>query len=180
MLDHWEFTSESEVGEKRWTLEPTLDITFIILNTWAYITYIICKALLAFKDLMVHGILQFTLSIAFRYVLHRCESWDIRCRESFIFRKRRGSPARTANWATGGAPFYLLFLGADCARVRFLVEGLVRVPAMGASTGGLTRPRRRPDVRTCSRVILLCKFRQWYFRRSTYRNFITTSPSSKW
>ncbi|KAH7690267.1 hypothetical protein IHE45_02G036300 [Dioscorea alata] len=31
---------------------------------------------------MVHGILQFTPSIAFRYVLHRCESRDIRCRES--------------------------------------------------------------------------------------------------
>ena len=32
---------------------------------------------------MIHGILQFTLSIAFRYVLHRNESRDIRCRESF-------------------------------------------------------------------------------------------------
>ncbi|CAN7088027.1 unnamed protein product [Brassica rapa subsp. narinosa] len=40
-------------------------------------------AQLAFKDSMVHGILQFTPSIAFCYVLHRCESRDIRCRESF-------------------------------------------------------------------------------------------------
>ncbi|QCE06116.1 hypothetical protein DEO72_LG9g1127 [Vigna unguiculata] len=40
-------------------------------------------AQLAFKDSMVHGILQFTPSIAFRYVLHRCKSRDIRCRESF-------------------------------------------------------------------------------------------------
>ncbi|CAN6989794.1 unnamed protein product [Brassica rapa subsp. trilocularis] len=40
-------------------------------------------AQLAFKDSMVHGILQFPPSIAFRYVLHRCESRDIRCRESF-------------------------------------------------------------------------------------------------
>ncbi|GAV78616.1 LOW QUALITY PROTEIN: hypothetical protein CFOL_v3_22081, partial [Cephalotus follicularis] len=39
-------------------------------------------AQLAFKDSMVHEILQFTPSIAFRYVLHRCESRDIRCRES--------------------------------------------------------------------------------------------------
>lgn len=31
---------------------------------------------------MVHGILQFTPSIAVCYVLHRCESLDIRCRES--------------------------------------------------------------------------------------------------
>ena len=42
------------------------------------------RAQLAFKDSMVHGILQFTPSIAFRYVLHRCESRDIRCRESFL------------------------------------------------------------------------------------------------
>jgi hypothetical protein len=43
------------------------------------------RAQLAFKDSMVHGILQFTPSIAFCYVLHRCESRDIRCRESFLF-----------------------------------------------------------------------------------------------
>ncbi|WZZ15447.1 hypothetical protein YC2023_108536 [Brassica napus] len=36
---------------------------------------------LAFKDSMVHGILQFTPSITFRYVLHRYESRDIRCRD---------------------------------------------------------------------------------------------------
>lgn len=40
------------------------------------------RAQLAFKDSMVHGILQFTPGIAFRYVLHRCKSRDIRCRES--------------------------------------------------------------------------------------------------
>lgn len=41
------------------------------------------QAQLAFKNSMVHGILQFTPSIAFCYVLHRCVSRDIRCRESF-------------------------------------------------------------------------------------------------
>ncbi|CAL9754875.1 unnamed protein product, partial [Musa acuminata subsp. burmannicoides] len=35
------------------------------------------RAQLAFKDSMVHGILQFTPGIAFRYVLHRCETRDI-------------------------------------------------------------------------------------------------------
>ena len=34
---------------------------------------------------MIHGILQFTPSIAFRCVLHRCESRDIRCRESLHY-----------------------------------------------------------------------------------------------
>ena len=33
---------------------------------------------------MIHGILQFTPTIAFRYVLHRDGSQDIRCRESFL------------------------------------------------------------------------------------------------
>ena len=33
----------------------------------------------AFKDSMIHGILQFTSGIAFRCVLHRCGSRDIRC-----------------------------------------------------------------------------------------------------
>ena len=47
------------------------------------------RAQLAFKDSMIHGILQFTPSIAFRYVLHRCESRDIRCRESFWINTRR-------------------------------------------------------------------------------------------
>ena len=45
-------------------------------------------AQLAFKNSMVHGILQFTPSIAFCYVLHRCVSRDIRCRESFVVTKK--------------------------------------------------------------------------------------------
>ena len=37
------------------------------------------KAQCAFKDSMIHWILQFTLLIAFRCVLHRCENQEIRC-----------------------------------------------------------------------------------------------------
>ena len=37
------------------------------------------KVQFAFKDSMIHGILQFTLLIALRYVLHRCENQEIRC-----------------------------------------------------------------------------------------------------
>ncbi|WZZ15494.1 hypothetical protein YC2023_108583 [Brassica napus] len=40
-------------------------------------------AKLAFKDSMVDGILQFTPNMAFCYVVHRFESRDIHCRESF-------------------------------------------------------------------------------------------------
>ena len=53
------------------------------------------RAQLAFKDSVVRGILQFTPSIAFRYVLHRCESRDIRCRESFSFFARCRARARS-------------------------------------------------------------------------------------
>lgn len=37
----------------------------------------------AFKDSMIHGILQFTLPIAFRCVLHRWENQEIRCRKLY-------------------------------------------------------------------------------------------------
>ena len=37
------------------------------------------RAQFAFKDSMIRGILQFTLRIAFRCVLHRCKSRDIHC-----------------------------------------------------------------------------------------------------
>ncbi len=37
------------------------------------------RAPFAFKDLMIHWILQFALHIAFRCVLHRCENQDIHC-----------------------------------------------------------------------------------------------------
>ena len=61
------------------------------------------RAQLAFKDSMVHGILQFTPSIAFRYVLHRCESRDIRCRESFRhsrYERTRDAPRTGARGTT--------------------------------------------------------------------------------
>ena len=38
----------------------------------------------AFKDSMTHGILQFTLPIAFRCVLHRWENLEIRCRKLYL------------------------------------------------------------------------------------------------
>ena len=42
------------------------------------------EAQYAFKDLMIHWILQFTLRIAFRCVLHRCGSQDILCWKSCV------------------------------------------------------------------------------------------------
>lgn len=73
---------------------------------------------------MVHGILQFTPSIAFRYVLHRCESRDIRCRESF----RHIEDDETARTSTvsgdgGGDALSFKFLGAIHAGVQYAREG---------------------------------------------------------
>ena len=39
----------------------------------------------AFKDSMIHWILQFTLLIAFRCVLHRCQNQEIRCWKFWLF-----------------------------------------------------------------------------------------------
>ena len=67
------------------------------------------RAQLAFKNSMVHGILQFTPSIAFCYVLHRCVSRDIRCRESFMITKkpRPMSTPQTGHHGTGNSSIYI-------------------------------------------------------------------------
>lgn len=68
-------------------------------------------AQLAFKNSMIHEILQFTPFIAFRCVLHRYESRDIHCRESLhrIWAAHlRGSHAHTMQWwLWEGACFFL-------------------------------------------------------------------------
>ncbi|MED6154817.1 hypothetical protein PIB30_116480, partial [Stylosanthes scabra] len=61
---------------------------------------------------MVHGILQFTPSIAFRYVLHRCKSRDIRCREAFCTLVVARRPDRTPSPETAGRTITFGFLGA--------------------------------------------------------------------
>lgn len=99
------------------------------------------RAQLAFKDSMVHGILQFTPSIAFRYVLHRCESRDIRCRESLRFLVW-GAAHRTGH-GHGPALSLFVFLGAVRAGVCCR-----NVPHPGV---GAVRPRgRRPPRASCA------------------------------
>ena len=98
---------------------------------------------------MVRGILQFTPSIAFRYVLHRCESRDIRCRESLWILNGRRTAARERT-GTGAA--------AACRSVRvpwrgsrrgfFSLSGRGapggRWAARRAGTEGGSRPRPLP------------------------------------
>lgn len=80
------------------------------------------RAQLAFKDSMVHGILQFTPSIAFRYVLHRCESRDIRCRESFCVKCVMAQPARHRLRCQQECTEQFQFLDALSAGVCFLLR----------------------------------------------------------
>jgi hypothetical protein len=72
---------------------------------------------LTFKDLMIHEILPFAPSIAFRYILHRCESRDSRCRESLWFYTRVTFDTHNVFEETGGIISFM-FLGADRAEVR--------------------------------------------------------------
>lgn len=91
------------------------------------------RAQLAFKDSMVRGILQFTPGIAFRYVLHRCESRDIRCREScglpFIF------PPRGRDVRPGPSEQQFVFLGA-APRPEVVWSARGRAAAAGRSVTG--------------------------------------------
>ena len=79
---------------------------------------------------MIHGILQFTPSIAFCYVLHRCESLDIRCRESFFSSKTTASPRDPVTGPTGGRRFVAFSLA-------LLAPGFV--------VGSASPPRDAPD-----------------------------------
>lgn len=86
---------------------------------------------------MVHGILQFTPSIAFRYVLHRCESRDIRCRESFWFRKKHASARKPRGRGTGGGLSFEYSLA-------LFAPGLVWPPGEGARGRRAGRRRSAP------------------------------------
>jgi hypothetical protein len=118
---------------------------------------------------MVHGILQFTPSIAFRYVLHRCESLDIRCRESFwIVKEGAAARARTVSGAAGASSLVRISLAQSAPGFVVVPRG-ERNDARGREAnrttrdvagGELTHPRTAGIFFTCSRVVLLGRFRQ--------------------
>lgn len=140
------------------------------------------RAQLAFKNSMVRGILQFTPGIAFCYVLHRCESRDIRCRESFcIFCDKRTTSLKHRHRERCGdrrrAPSFVSIPWRDSRRgfVRFASKRLIPAshPTRRAKgrrdwplrdTGvarGEDAPAPPPVLfATRSRVVLLGRFRQ--------------------
>ena len=140
------------------------------------------RAQYAFKDSMIHGILQFTLSIAFRCVLHRGKSQDIHCWELWYLGER-GLPSLSVNW------FRLM------VRHRPIQHGHSR--AQVAWAGGLHLRATSDPIAPCFdtkhdrkeanlqgwvqvRFAVVCLWTQWSFRRFTYGNLVTTSPSSRW
>lgn len=105
------------------------------------------RAQLAFKDSMVHGILQFTPGIALRCVLHRWESLDIRCRESskYKYGRPQGVPKGRPH-----ASVSLVFLGATSRRGSSVVPVDPHARGQEGRRGGPTkRARARPaDIRS--------------------------------
>ena len=67
------------------------------MNTIDSQTGILCvnRVQCAFKDSMIRGILQFTLRIAFRCVLHRCVSLEIRCLQLYLIDINQWSDKKT-------------------------------------------------------------------------------------
>ncbi|KAF2282261.1 hypothetical protein GH714_043954 [Hevea brasiliensis] len=99
------------------------------------------RAQLAFKDSMVRGILQFTPSIAFCCVLHRCESRDIRCRESFGPRRAGGARPSLLPRPFGATGDRRPRGPRVCGRVRgsFCGAGFDNDPSAGSPTETLLR-----------------------------------------
>jgi hypothetical protein len=109
---------------------------------------------------MVHGILQFTPSIAFRYVLHRCKSLDIRCRESLCI-MCQGTTAGAPSPGRRGALIEFLFLGAFSAGVCVREGGERNArPSYPKGGRGAEHPEPSPCIQTDSRVGLHVRHRQ--------------------
>uniref|UniRef100_A0A6N2KJX1 Senescence-associated protein n=1 Tax=Salix viminalis TaxID=40686 RepID=A0A6N2KJX1_SALVM len=111
------------------------------------------SAQLAFKDSMVHGILQFTPSIAFRYVLHRCESRDIRCRESFRLSQKEGAPPtpRLRGRAPNASSTARVDTRGGCPRAQLVMP---RVRGRSAGAGFDNDPSAGSPTETLLRLLL--------------------------
>ena len=78
---HIVIVSELEQSQKAKPLQAAKSMALIEVHRHSgkHAARKILEAQCAFKILMIHEVLQFALHIAFRCVLHRCGSLDIRC-----------------------------------------------------------------------------------------------------
>ena len=84
----WACTQDSQIHQLPVTITATAVVIGVNRHSNMHAPRHIPGAQCAFKDLMIHWILQFALRIAFRCVLHRWGNQDIRCCKlllSFVF-----------------------------------------------------------------------------------------------
>ncbi len=123
----------------------------------------------AFNFLLVHWILQFTMLITLRCTLHRCSSRDIH-HWKFCCSYNCKPSTKVANikmWKLLSRQWQANF--ADRNQQIHLPPLTMHVDVWTSSTW----PQRyvhKHDIGMC----------EWSFRRFTYGNLVTTSPSSKW
>ena len=119
------------------------------------------RAQYAFKDSMIHWILQFTLRIAFRCVLHRCESQEIRCWKLYF----------------------------ELSIHNMFSDKITKVLSRYKSQrrpNGFLHPLAPSEMTLHTRWIWIFESAiktldyEWSFRRFTYGNLVTTFTSSKW
>ena len=140
----------------------------------------------AFKNLMIHWILQFTLLIAIRCVLHRMGNQEIH-RPQIVygfwfelvsqfgttsvvfngFKKHKVPKPRINPWIYSGWQAW--------TEMRDFYRELARLVLI--SSARLGKPVAES---TLPFAVFVCGSCQWSFRRFTYGNLVTTSPSSRW
>ena len=104
---------------------------------------------------MIHKILQFTRLIVFRYALHRCESQEIHYQEFIL-------------------DLFVCFVSLLCLQKRIVTQ------KKGVSGSKSTHKQVVCLCLSCQNINkILFYYSKWSFRRFTYGNLVTTSPSSK-
>ena len=120
-----------------------------------------------FKFLSAHGILQFTMLIALRCTLHRCSNRNIHHWKLLVFQSNCN--LEHAKW------------------INFKVETMVTRSFEFQLVKSTIREYLQEALAWVSPselytkieyiILIMC---EWSFRRFTYGNLVTTSPSSKW
>ncbi|KAI3477925.1 hypothetical protein L1887_60185 [Cichorium endivia] len=113
-------------------------------------------------------------SIAFCYVLHRCVSRDIRCRESFVILREATTNTHTANGTKLDASFsFVVFLGTYRAGVCYGVGLKSMAPPNGATTN---ISRRGASDRAKARYPLTPGYRYMFTGRSALQGSTMILP----
>ena len=125
-----------------------------------------------FKSLLVHGILQFTMLITLRCALHRCSSRDIR-RWKLCLLDWGGEPPR--------ARHIYNCISTNNGSFTTPEDGPMPIHYPRArARGSRCYPHPRTETHKKEFTVKVMDMCEWSFRRFTYGNLVTTSPSSKW